>query len=119
MGSGLWSDEFSGRGLDEAASCELSAPPYARGTSLYIPLRWDEAGLLAAAEDEGGWLSPVLQRVTSLKQIAAADLPSLLAQSLPYEMQVRGRARIGVSRARVWVRVGVGVGVGDGDGDGV
>ena len=53
--------------------------------------RWDEAGLLAAAEDEGGWLSPALQRSTSLKQLAAADLPSLLSQSLPYEMQVRLR----------------------------
>ena len=69
--------------------------------------------MLAAAEDEGGWLSPVLQRATSLKQLAAADLPSLLAQSLPYEMQVRVRvrARIVVSRARVRVRVRVRVGV--------
>ena len=66
---------------------------------------------MAAAGDEGGWLSPVLQRATSLKQLAAADLPSLLAQSLPYEMQVRvlgrARARVGVIRARVRVRVRV------------
>ena len=67
--------------------------------------RWDEAGLLAAAEDEGGWLSPALQRSTSLKQLAAADLPSLLSQSLPYEMQVRLR--------------GLGLGFGSGSGLGL
>ncbi|EOD26637.1 hypothetical protein EMIHUDRAFT_236680 [Emiliania huxleyi CCMP1516] len=36
---------------------------------------WDEAGLMAGAEDHAGWLVPALATATSLKQLAAADLP--------------------------------------------
>ena len=60
--------------------------------------RWDEAGLLAAAEDETGWLAPALQRATGLKQLAGADLASLLAQSLPYEMQAATVCNRGCNR---------------------
>lgn len=52
---------------------------------------WDEAGLMAGAEDHAGWLVPALATATSLKQLAAADLPVLLEQSLPHALQTRLR----------------------------
>ena len=46
---------------------------------------------MAGAEDHAGWLVPAFATATSLKQLAAADLPVLLEQSLPHALQTRLR----------------------------
>ena len=94
--------------------------------------RWDEASLLAAAEDEAGWLSPALHGATSLKKLSAANLAQLLEQSLPYELQLSLREAApttlavpsGASVRLSYVREGADPlaadgwgGGGDGDGD--
>ena len=48
--------------------------------------RWDEATLLAAAEDEAGWLASALQGATSWAASAANMVQPLIV--LPYELQL-------------------------------
>ena len=52
---------------------------------------WTEATLLAEADTPFGWLVSALEGATSLKQLARADVSTLLEQTMPYELQVRLR----------------------------
>ena len=50
---------------------------------------WTERSLLLGAADPYGWLAPAFESATSLKQLAKADVPTLLLQTMPYAMQAR------------------------------